>query len=230
MTKNHRSTAEGNRAANLLTSVLVLTAVLTVGLVARREFFPPPDVGAIAAVPDRRVTEWETLLHDGRVLGASGATSPIVKFSDFQCAFCDRVRPELLRLREVDPSRVGVIYRHFVLEEARPAAFAAAMAAECAAEQGRFAEFHDALFAAQDSIGTLPLSAFADRSAMPRLAEFQECVESERFRGRVEADTRAGIELGVVGTPAFVHEGVLYTGISAPARIEPILRRALKAR
>jgi protein-disulfide isomerase len=214
-------------ASNGVTAVLVASAVTVAALVARREFFAATPPAPAALVPDRAVAGWEGLLVDGRILGAPGAQVRIVEFSDFQCGFCERVRPELDRLRDLDPSRVAVVYRHNVREDVRPVAFAAAMASECAAEQGRFEAFHDAVFDAQRGLSNVALATLAERAGVEDLPAFAACVAEERFRGRVEADTRAALALGVRGTPSFVFDGVLYTGVSSPKRIETPLREAL---
>src|SRR5687767_12598233 len=69
-------------------------------------------------------------------------------WSDFQCPFCARGAERLKQVREKYGDRVRIVFRHSPLpfhEHARLAA-AASMAAH---EQGRFWEYHDALFAQQ---------------------------------------------------------------------------------
>ncbi|HEU0076799.1 MAG TPA: DsbA family protein [Longimicrobiaceae bacterium] len=210
--------------ANVLTVVLTLCAVLVTGLVVRREFFAPqpPDPGA-----ERAVKGWEPLATGGSVLGAADAPVRIITFSDFQCPFCARVNAGIDRVRANDPRRVAVVYRHFPLEAIHPHAFAAANAAECAGAQGRFEEYHDALFAAQDSIGKRSWDRFAQEAGVPDMAEFGRCVAEDRFRARIVADQKAGEKLGVNGTPAFIFEGRMITGADAPDRLDAWVKEAL---
>lgn len=210
--------------ANLLTGVLVVCALLVTGLVVRREFFTPPAPSPLA---ERRVENWEPLAVGGSVIGAQDAPVRIVAFSDFQCPFCARVNAGLDRVRANDPERVAVVYRHFPLQSIHPAAFAAANAAECAGAQGKFQPYHDVLFAAQDSIGRRAWDSYAQEAGVPDLAEFGKCVEEERFRDRVAADLAAGEKLGVTGTPTFIFEGRMISGLPAPDQLDEWVKDAL---
>src|SRR5262249_44354520 len=71
-------------------------------------------------------------------------TAPIeiVEYGDFQCPYCATVEPTLSRVLHANQGRVRLTFRHFPLDfhrQARPAA----LAAECAREQGAFWEMHD---------------------------------------------------------------------------------------
>lgn len=210
--------------ANVLTVVLTLCAVVVTGLVVRREFFAPqpPDPGTPVEVKG-----WEPLARNASVLGAADAPVRIVLFSDFQCPFCGRVNEGLERVRANDPQRVAIVFRHFPLEAIHPHAKAAGNAAECAGAQGRFEAYHDALFAAQDSIGKRAWDRYAQEAGVPDLAEFGRCVAEDRFAARVASDQKAGEKLGVSGTPSFIFEGRMITGADAPERLDAWVKEAL---
>lgn len=211
--------------ANVLTVVLTVCALVVTGLVVRREFFPPQPADPTA---ERAVKGWEPLAAGTSVLGAAEAPVRIIAFSDFQCPFCARVNEGLERVRANDPQRVAVVFRHFPLESIHPHAIAAANAAECAGAQGRFEPYHDALFAAQDSIGKRAWDGFAQEAGVPDLAEFGRCVAEGRFRARVVADQKAGEKLGISGTPSFIFEGRMISGADAPDRLDAWVKEALK--
>ena len=198
--------------------------MVVTGLVVRREFFRPAAAGPPAEVA---VKGWEPLATGASVLGAADAPVRIIAFSDFQCPFCARVNEGLERVRANDPQRVAVVFRHFPLEAIHPHAFAAANAAECAGAQGRFEPYHDALFAAQDSIGKRGWDGYAREAGVPDLAEFGRCVAEDRFRARIAADQKAGEKLGVSGTPSFIFEGRMITGADAPDRLDAWVKEAL---
>ena len=71
----------------------------------------------------------------------------LVVYSDFQCPACAVAAPVLSALAE--EGSVTLVYRYFPLVSIHSNAKAAAEAAQAAAQQGRFWEFHDALFARQ---------------------------------------------------------------------------------
>lgn len=216
-------------SSNKVTVGLAVAALAVSALVVRRELQPASAAASIPPPAARDVLAWEKLA-EGRILGNPSAPIRIIEFSDFTCGYCKGVRPEMERLRVLDPQRISIVYRHYAREQARPHAFAAAMAAECAGDQGRFTEYHDALFADQASIGKKSWSTFAQTVRVPDLRTFQQCVVEQRHRARVERDTRIAEEIGAPGTPAFVFDGKLIMGVDAPARLEPLVRKALAVR
>ncbi|MFL5540212.1 MAG: DsbA family protein [Longimicrobiaceae bacterium] len=184
---------------NLLTGVLVLCALVITGLLVRRELWPAAQPGA-APPAVTQVDDWVSYASAGRRTGPAPARVTIVEFSDFQCPFCARLAPRLDSLRERASVPVAVVYRHYPLES-HPHAMAAARASECAAEQGRFKEMHDALFREQGAIGQKAWSAYARDAGVPDSAAFARCLEGDAGSARIRADVAAGDRLGVTGTP-----------------------------
>jgi protein-disulfide isomerase len=113
--------------------------------------------------------------------------------------------------------------------ENHPHAFDAALAAECAAAQNRFESFHDVLYAEQDSIGRKSWDDFASVTNIPDRAQFRDCVASEEHRKRVQQDFAEGQRVGVLGTPSFVFNGRLVSGMSGVEQIEEWVSKALKS-
>ena len=144
-------------------------------------------------------------LAQAPVRGNPKATVTIVEFSDFQCPYCQRVRPTMTRLRELYSDRVRFAFRHYPLDF-HPQAQKAGEAAACAGEQGKFWEMHDRLW---DNPGKLQVDDLKAHAATLGLAapEFATCLDSGRFAAAVEGDLRAGQEYGVSGTPAFFVNG-----------------------
>ncbi|OGK14260.1 hypothetical protein A2861_01820 [Candidatus Roizmanbacteria bacterium RIFCSPHIGHO2_01_FULL_38_15] len=80
------------------------------------------------------------------VRGKADAKVTIVEFSDFECPFCIRAFPTVKQIQKEYPNDVKIVYKHFPLTSIHPHAQAAAEASMCAAEQGKFWEYHDKLF------------------------------------------------------------------------------------
>jgi len=87
--------------------------------------------------------------------GKGGSPITIVEFSDFQCQFCERATPAVERVLKEYGDKVLFAYKHFPLISIHPNAQKTAEASECAADQGKFWEFHDALFASQNDWASL---------------------------------------------------------------------------
>src|SRR5690606_31509020 len=150
--------------------------------------------------------------------GPEDAPVVIVEFVDYQCPYCGKAHAEIVpALREQYPADVRVEIRQLPLE-IHPAAAAAARAALTAAEQGKFGEFHDALFS-EDNRGSLGFSTFV------RVAE-ELGLDVERFKSdfqtrgvgdRLAADVLLARRLGVQGTPGFFVNGRYVDGARTPA-------------
>lgn len=210
-------------ASNAVTAILAACAIAVSSAAVKRTFFPADAPGVT------RVENWRELALAGNRMGPADAKVVIIEFSDFQCPFCKQAADVLEEIRQRHPDQVAVVYRHLPLASHRYAE-RAALASECAAEQGAFKAYHDALFARPDSIGVTPWDRYAERAAVPDLPRFRECVESQRLFTRVQADLRAAGRLGLTGTPAFIVNGRRFTGSVPPggwdAWIETALRKA----
>jgi len=139
------------------------------------------------------------------VRGNPRAPVTILEFSDFQCPFCVRARPTVNRVRETYGDRVRFAFRHFPLDF-HAQAEKAGEAAACAADQGRFWEMHDLLWASSGKLQVADLKAHAATLGLDGAA-FGQCLDTGRHGGLVERDVEAGQGLGVSGTPAFFVNG-----------------------
>jgi protein-disulfide isomerase len=137
--------------------------------------------------------------------GPSDAPVQIVEFSDFQCPFCQRAYPTVMQVLKTYGDRVRLVYRHYPLQN-HPAARPAAEASACAADQGKFWEYHDKLFANASRLSDADLKQHAADLGLDA-QKFNACVDTRKFQGDVEADRVAGDEAGVSGTPAFFING-----------------------
>jgi len=94
-----------------------------------------------------------TLLAKGPARGAPNAPVTIIELSDFQCSFCGKFWKETLPRLEAEyvrPGKVRLVYRHLAILGTQ--SVAAAQAADCAGEQGKFWEYHDLLFRNQAAL------------------------------------------------------------------------------
>ena len=161
-------------------------------------------------------------------LGPADAPVQLVVFSDFQCGFCRELAPTLRHLQEEFPGKVAVVFRHFPLA-GHPRAFPAAIAAECAGEQGAFWPFHDQLFAENENLDEASFLAVASSLGLDQ-ARFAACLRSERARQQVEANMREGMQLGLEGTPTVFLNGRKVEGPLSHDRLAQRIKEALAPR
>jgi protein-disulfide isomerase len=218
-----------NLVSHATTGVLVLCAVLVTAAVVKREFFAAPAAASqTASTAPRPVDNWAEINAAGQVLGRADAPVRIVEFSDFQCPFCAQYQQTLRAVRARYPDQVAVVYRHFPLDGIHPHARAAAVATECAGEQGRFEAYHDALFARQGSIGARSWDRFAADAAVPDTQAFGRCVAEGRLMARVDRDADVAERTGITVTPSLVIDGTLLPGVVSQAELERRIVEALR--
>lgn len=159
---------------------------------------------------------------DDAFRGPADAPVVIVEFSDFQCGYCGRWYDETLPLiLETYPNEVKFVYRDFPIfgEDS----LRAALASECAEEQGKFWEMHNRLFERlngreQTALSEETLVGYAQELGL-ETRSFSECLSSQRYFDEVLLDYQAAQSYGLRGTPGFVINGVVYTMGAQPFAI-----------
>ena len=155
--------------------------------------------------------------------GADDAPITIVEFTDYECPFCGRyIRDTYPALMAEYGDRMKYVVRNFPLSSIHPNARKAAEAAECAFDQGRFWEYHDALFQNQGALDVPSLKAYAEELGLD-VETFSTCLDSGAKREVVAADHRDALAHGVNGTPTFFVNGRMLVGAQQLAAFEALL-------
>ncbi len=182
---------------------------------------------APAAAPNRNsIVQVAT---EGRpTRGPRGAPVTVVEFTDYQCPFCRRHFQEIYPtlLAEYD-SDIRYVVRNFPMSSIHPWAQKASEAAECALDQGRFWEYHDALFQHVTALGTDSLKRYAvDVGLTP--ARFNRCLDSGEKAQVVSKDIQDARSYGVSGTPTFFINGEILIGAQPLAVFKTRIDQALQ--
>jgi protein-disulfide isomerase len=143
--------------------------------------------------------------------GDLGRPLELVMFGDFQCPFCLGAQSVLRRVRERLGDRLVFAFRHLPIPERHPLAPLAAEASEAAAAQGRFWDYHDALFAAQPKLSRETMLAVGEDLGLDAGRMASE-LDSGAHRPRVERDLRSAGQSGATGTPTFFANGNRHYG------------------
>ncbi|MEO5798263.1 MAG: DsbA family protein [Gemmatimonadales bacterium] len=207
----------------VMTGILAVCAVAVTLMVARREFRTPDDPSK--PKPPVFVKDWGKYATGSMHFGAAGGKVTVVEFSDFQCPYCKRFHSDLARLQAAHPSELQVYYRNFPIQAIHPYAKPAALAAECAADQGRFQQFHDYLFEHQDSLRVLDLVAVATAVQVADTTGFRHCLASAPIAKRVEVDSIAAEEFKLTGTPTVMVNGWRFSGTPTFEQLETMIEK-----
>jgi protein-disulfide isomerase len=139
------------------------------------------------------------------VKGDARAPVTVIELTDYQCPYCRRHAEGAFPQIEREYVKSGKV-RYAILD--LPLAMhryapKAAEAAHCAAEQGKFWEMHDALFADQGALATEDLRQRAAALGIDTAA-FDACLQSGTYAARVADGAAEAARLGVTGTPTFL--------------------------
>jgi len=161
-------------------------------------------------------------------LGDKNAPITIDEFADFQCPFCheffSNVLPQL-KSAYIDTGKVKFTYHVYAFlgdESIR-----AAQAAKCAADQGKFWQYHDSLY---DNQKTENSGGFSDanlKSLAQKIGadqnQFNQCLATNKYADAVNSDTQLGSSYGVSATPTIFFNGYKTEGVQSYAQYSALI-------
>lgn len=154
------------------------------------------------------------------IRGDDNARTTVVEYSDFQCPFCKELHSSLKTLSE--EHRIRWVFRNRPLESVHPLAVKSAVAAECAAEQGKFWGYADSLFENQDTITSDRVFTDISQRLALNSSAFQSCLKSN-ISGLVRRQSEAASELEIDTTPTFFIGSKRYVGALSLDEISGLL-------
>lgn len=149
-------------------------------------------------------------------LGPDNAAVEVVAFGDFQSVDYARFAEAFGKVRETFGDRVRVVFKN--LPVIGPDSATAAEAAQCAAAQGKFWPFHDALVAQPGVADVVRLKQIAKNLGLG-LEKFDACVDRREFDGIVQHAVEEAARYGISTSPSFLVNGRLAP--EAPAFLTP---------
>lgn len=176
------------------------------------------------------VAEWAVLSGGSRPLGNVHDSPRLVEFVDYRCPFCRFVHDSIAQVvgdRDFGfPMSVGIRYR---LHPSDRVGRSAALAAICAAEQGRFEETHSYFLTDSLWLNTQDWDQIAIAAAVEDVAEWNSCRSSPRAAAVLSADSVWSQRLSVNATPTFVTaDGTFHIGVAPPSQLRGWLQQSPK--
>lgn len=168
-------------------------------------------------------TKVRALAASGPTFGSSEASVVIVAFEDFYCVHCQNVFPEVKKILNKYGDNIYFVYRQFPLS-GDPGA---AVASLCADEQGLFWPYHDLLYQAQGNLETEAFKSLAADLGLKQ-AQFNTCLETEKYQAKIQADVAVGEAYGANATPTLFINGFKIAGEFKAEQITPIIDYLLK--
>jgi len=201
-------------------AIIIAGALIAIAIIWVRKPVTTQPVTDGQQLPATAQVNMRPVTSSDHILGNPNALVKIVEYSDTSCPFCKTFNPIMTRIMdEYGPTgKVAWIYRHFPLDKPDQNGYILhknsgreAQAMECAASLGgndKFWAYEKRLYEITPSV-TSQTPDGLDQKELPEIAKFvgldvvsfNECLESNQFKDKVEADYTDGINAGVSGTP-----------------------------
>lgn len=144
--------------------------------------------------------------------GKLDAPAQFIIYSDFECPFYAEFQESINKIKAEFGEKSVIAFRHFPLS-IHSNAMPAALASECADEQGKFWEMYDKLYA-DNKESKLMAAQFKEDAKNLELDmdKFNQCMETEKYKDKIYAQMEEGESAGVQGTPATFINGEFAVG------------------
>lgn len=190
-----------------------------------RYFFDMSKIG----LPAGRYLKLPTVGEGDIVSGPNNAKVTIVEFSDFECPYCKTFHKDLKQAAASYGDQVRLVYKHLPLSFHVQAEHAA-IASQCANEQGKFDTYADYLFAKQAEWSkTTGLQKFKDYAWWLKLDSraFASCLDNNTYQDTIAKDKAEAADLSVGATPATFVGGTFLDGAVTTADIKQAIDQEL---
>src|SRR5208337_3264027 len=214
--------------ARVRTNFVLFVVALLIGvpafiLLAQHGVLPPVPQASSQALAEHLVRP------DSHIAGNLQAPLTVVEFGDFECPACGLSEEAARQVRAQYADRIRFVFRQFPLSKIHPQAEKAAEASECAAEQGKFWEGVEKLYAEQVDLSEDALKRYARELGLNQ-SRFNQCLDSGETASRVTQDLADGRALGVRATPTFFIGPRMIEGPMEFGQLSQLVEQALASR
>lgn len=162
-------------------------------------------------------------------VGNPKAPVTLVEYGDYESEACAKVNEVVGKLLELYEGKLKFNFRHFPLTKIHQHAMKAAEASLGAAQEGKFWEMHNTLFAHRRRLGAISLREYAKDVGVVN-KKFLDNLVNSTYGWQVRSDLLEGLNKGVRDVPAFFINGVLFTGKPTFENLRKGIDEALKSK
>ncbi|OKH38159.1 disulfide bond formation protein DsbA [[Phormidium ambiguum] IAM M-71] len=167
-------------------------------------------------------TNPDAIISQSPVTGSPAKKIILVEFSDFQCPYCAQAHKTIKEFMAKHQDEVTLVYKHFPLSSIHPEALPAAKASWAAGQQGKFWQYHDALFTQQNKLG----EEFYLETAKNLNLDLEKFNSDRQIAEKsITEDMILGESVGISGTPFFIMNGATFSGAVQLTEVENVLAR-----
>jgi len=192
------------------------------------EVEPKPSDNKKPAQPSGSADNLVPVKDSEHIRGDKNAKVTLIEYSDFECPYCARHNTTVEQILEEYKGQVRLVFRHFPLSF-HAEAQKASEAVECAGDQGKFWEMHDAVFEAntKKQMSVEQWKKVAKDLGLDASA-FDSCLDTGKYATKVKTDLAEGQAAGVKGTPATFVNGEMVSGAVPFDRFKTTIDKYLK--
>lgn len=229
--------SSGSNFVNLPGAIIIAAALISIAIIWTKR---PINTDKSAESAKRSTIEinMRPITEADHLLGNPQAPIILVEYSDTSCPFCKAFMPTMEKVMDKygKEGKVAWVYRHFPLDTPdslgrvlHPKANKEGQAMECAGSLGgqtAFWAYTKRIYEITPTVtGSSPDGL--DAKQLPEIAKyvgldtksFNECLASEKFKNKVEADKMDGFNAGVGGTPY----SILVLAKPAPQNLDKLM-------
>ena len=202
--------------------VVVLVLAVAIFITAKnqpKETKPTPPVNS--AIGSTKLPSQVSIFPSDPVLGTAEAKVNIIEFGDFECIYCAEVAVTIKKVINENPGKIRLVWKDFPIPS-HTNAQAAAEAAQCAARQGKFWQYHDVLFQNQSNLNEANYLSLAGQVGL-NYEKFNQCLKNHETLPLVQNNFAEGQAIGVDGTPYFIINGEVFSGILTEDQLKSLL-------
>ena len=210
-TENKEVSSQQNNVENKnqgqIVGAVIVAGILIAGAILLKGSGMPTENTSTGNNTANTTVQVRPVSSSDHIVGNANAKIVIVEYSDLECPFCKVFHQTMHRIVNDNPGKVAWVYRHYPIPQLHPKAFHEAEATECAFEQGgndTFWKYTDRIFEitpSNNGLDVIELSKIAEYIGLD-MASFDACLDSGKFKDKIQADIDDGVKAGVNGTPS----------------------------
>ncbi len=149
----------------------------------------------------------------------------VVEFFDYNCPYCRQVAPVIEQAVADDP-QLRIVYKEFPI--LGPDSLFAAKAALAAARQGKYGEFHKALYGVKSRVTEAVVMKVAAGIGLD-MTRLKSDMQQPDIEGSISRNAELAQALGITGTPGFVVGDLIFPGATDLETMKKLIEQARSA-
>jgi protein-disulfide isomerase len=190
----------------LITLLLSIQVILSVFISMKLTKFEKAGLVLNQDIPQSPQYIEDVSIDDDPMIGNPKSSVIVIEFGDYQCPFCKESERSIKRILDEYKEKIAFVYRDFPLDS-HPYAYNAAIASNCANEQGYFWEVRDLLYEYQEDIKGNDSLLDLVREIPFDHDKFRQCLLDQKYKNEILNDIEDGKKYQVNGVPTFFING-----------------------